>query len=62
MTGRDLRTSARSATHSAMPITTASFANSDGWIDMPPSSSHEREPLIVEPMVSTSVRPTIEAR
>ena len=34
-TGRRRRPSARSATTSAMPITTASLANSDGWIDMP---------------------------
>ena len=44
---RRARTSARSATHSAIPITTASLANSDGWIDIPPSCSQDREPLIV---------------
>ena len=56
------RPSARSATSSAIPITTASLANSEGWIDIPPTSIHEREPLMVVPAVSTSTRPTIEAR
>ena len=45
-----------------MPITTASLANSEGWIDNPASRSHDREPLIVEPMVSTSTSPATEAR
>ena len=54
--------SARSATSSAIPITTASLANSDGWIDMLPSSSQDREPLIVVPIVSTSTSPTTDAR
>ena len=56
------RPSARSATSSAMPMTTASLASSEGWMDMPPSSSHEREPLMVLPMTSTSSSPQIEAR
>ena len=47
LTPRRHRPSLRSATSRAMPITTASLANSDGWIDMPPSWSHEREPLMV---------------
>ena len=47
---------------SAIPITTASLANSEGWIDMPPSISQERDPLIVEPMTSTSTRPITDAR
>ena len=56
------RPSARSATTSAIPITTASLANSDGWIDMLPSSSHDRDPLMVDPIVSTSTSPTTDAR
>ena len=44
-----------------MPTTTASLANSAGWIDIPPRSIHEREPLIVEPMTSTSTSPTDRA-
>ncbi len=56
------RASARSATSKAMPITTASFANSAGWIDIPPSWIHERDPLIVVPLVSTSTSPPIDAR
>ena len=56
------RPSARSATSRAMPMTTASFANSEGWIDIPPSWSHERDPLMVVPMVSTRTSPPIEAR
>ena len=54
--------SARSAISSAIPITTASLANSDGWIDIPPSCTHEREPLMVLPMVSTRTSPASEAR
>ena len=54
--------SARSATSRAMPMTTASLANSDGWIDIPPSCSQDRDPLIVEPMISTSSSPMIDAR
>ena len=46
----------------AMPMTTASLANSAGWIDSPPSSSHDREPLMVVPIASTSTSPTTEAR
>ena len=45
-----------------MPMTTASLANSEGWIDSPASRSHDREPLTVEPMVSTSTSPATEAR
>ena len=56
------RPSARSASTSAMPMTTASLANSEGWIDRPPSRSHDREPLTVEPMVSTSTSPATDAR
>jgi hypothetical protein len=59
---RARRPSARSATSSAMPITTASLASSEGWIDIPPMSIHDREPLIVVPEVSTSTRPPMEAR
>ena len=44
-----------------MPITTASLANSAGCTDIPPSSSHDREPLIVEPITSTSSSPITEA-
>ena len=54
--------SARSATTSAMPITTASLASSEGWIDMPASWIQDRDPLIVDPLVSTSTRPPTEAR
>ena len=54
--------SARSATSRAIPITTASLANSDGWIDMPPSISHDRDPLIVEPITRTSPSPITDAR
>ena len=57
-TRRPHRLSVRSATTRAIPMTTASLANSEGWIDMPPSWSHEREPLIVEPATRTSTRPT----
>ena len=39
-------------------MTTASLANSDGWIDMPPSWSQDREPLTVLPATRTSTRPT----
>ena len=39
--------SVRSATSSAIPMTTASLANSAGWIDMPPSRIHDRDPLMV---------------
>ena len=56
------RPSLRSATSRAIPITTASLANSDGWMDIPATSIHEREPLIVVPAVSTSTSPPIEAR
>ena len=56
------RPSLRSATSSAIPITTASLANSDGWIDIPARSIHDREPLIVVPIVSTSTSPPIDAR
>ena len=62
LTPRRHRPSLRSATSSAMPITTASLANSDGWIDMPPTWSHEREPLMVLPATSTPTRPTMEPR
>ena len=59
-TPRRQRPSVRSATSSAIPTTTESFANSEGWIDMPPSWIHDREPLTVEPATSTSASPTIE--
>jgi hypothetical protein len=49
--------SVRSATSMADIVTTASLANSAGWIDMPPSISQEREPLMVEPITSTRSRP-----
>ena len=45
-----------------MPITTASLANSAGWIDMLPSWIHDREPLMVDPLVSTSTSPATDAR
>ena len=45
-----------------MPITTASFANSAGWTDMPPSISHDRDPLMEVPITSTSTSPTMEPR
>ncbi len=53
--------SVRSATSRAMPITTASLANSAGCTDIPPSWIQEREPLIVVPMTSTRTRPTTDA-
>ena len=52
--------SVRSAMIIAIPITTASLANSAGWIESPPSISQERDPLIVVPMTSTSTRPITE--
>ena len=54
--------SVRSATSRAMPMTTASLANSEGWMDMPPTCSQDREPLTVEPATSTSTRPSTLAR
>ena len=51
----------RSAMIIAIPITTASLANSAGWIDRPPSISHERDPLIVVPMTRTRSSPITEA-
>ena len=51
----------RSAMIIAIPITTASLANSAGWIDSPPSISHERDPLIVVPITRTSTSPITEA-
>ena len=51
----------RSAMIMAIPMTTASLANSAGWIDSPPSISHERDPLIVVPITSTSTSPMTEA-
>ena len=45
-----------------MPMTTASFANSDGWIDRPATRSQDREPLIVDPMVRTSTSPEMDSR
>jgi hypothetical protein len=45
-----------------MPTTTVSFANSDGCTDSPPSTSQERDPLIVEPIVSTSTSPPTDPR
>ena len=56
------RPSVRSATSSAIPMTTASLANSAGCTDMPPNWIHDRDPLIVVPLVSTSTSPPIEAR
>ena len=56
------RPSERSARTSAMPTTTASLASSDGWIDRPPSRSHDCDPLMVEPIVNTRTRPATEAR
>ena len=50
----------RSAMIIAMPITTASLANSAGWIDIPPIISQDRDPLIVVPMTSTRSRPITE--
>ncbi len=50
----------RSATTSAIITTTDSLANSDGWIDMPPTTIHDREPLMVEPMTKTRASPTSE--
>ena len=55
------RPSLRSATTSAMPITMASFANSEGWMERPPSISHDREPLTVLPIVSTRTSPATDA-
>ena len=52
--------SVRSATSSAIPITTASLANSAGWMESPPITIQDREPLIVEPITSTSSSPTTE--
>jgi hypothetical protein len=49
--------SVRSAMIIAIAITTASFANSAGWIDRPPIISQEREPLIVVPITSTRTSP-----
>ena len=48
----------------AMPTTSATFANSDGWIEKPAGSTiHECEPLIVDPSgESTAIRPTIDSR
>ena len=54
--------SIRSAMIIAIPTTTASLANSAGWMESPPSISQEREPLIVVPMTSTSIRPITDAR
>ncbi len=45
-----------------MPMTTASFANSDGWIERPRTRSQDREPLMVEPMVRTSTSPDTDSR
>ncbi len=56
------RPSARSATTSAIPITTASLANSEGWIDRPATISQDRDPLMVDPITSTSTSPSTEAR
>ncbi len=43
-------------------MTTASFANSAGWMDMPPSWIHERDPLIVLPATRTMTSPPTLAR
>ncbi len=61
-TRRRQRADERSASTSAMPITTASFANSDGWIERPRTRSQDREPLIVDPMVRTSTSPETDSR
>ena len=61
-TRRCQRADERSASTSAMPMTTASFANSDGWIESPTTRSHDREPLMVDPMVSTSTSPETDSR
>ncbi len=53
--------SVRSATIIAIIVTTLSLANSAGWTDIPPIISHDREPLIVEPITSTSSRPMMLA-
>ena len=53
--------SVRSAMIIAIPITTASLANSAGWIERPPSINQERDPLIVVPMTRTSISPITEA-
>ena len=52
--------STRSAMIIAIPMTTASLANSAGWMESPPSISHEREPLIVVPITRTSSSPMTE--
>ena len=61
-TRRRQRPSERSASTSAMPMTTASFANSDGWIERPATRSQDREPLMVDPMVRTSTSPETDSR
>jgi hypothetical protein len=45
-----------------MPMTTASLANSEGWMESPASRTHDWDPLTVEPMVSTSTRPRTDSR
>ena len=49
--------SVRSAMIIAIPITTASLANSAGWIERPPIISQERDPLIVVPMTQDQHQP-----
>ena len=56
------RPAARCASTRLIPMMTASLANSAGCTDIPPTISHEREPLMVEPITSTSTSPTTEAR
>ena len=48
----------------AMPTTSATFANSEGWTEKPAGSTiHECEPLIVDPSgESTATRPAIDIR
>ena len=56
------RPSLCSATTSAMPMTTASSASSEGWSESRPTISHDLEPSTAEPMTSTSTRPTTAKR
>ena len=56
------RPSLRSARTSAMAMTTASLASSEGWTCTGPSVTHDFDPLIVVPITSTSTSPTIAPR
>ena len=52
----------RSASSTAIPATSATFANSLGWTwNPPPSTIHECAPLIVVPTTSTATRPRQDA-